>query len=81
MDNWYVCRQQRRQALSSSLGYCHSQSAAAKGRRAQLFAAWLVETFGREALDAGAGVIDIAGRRRLGGMCRLQRGACRREVA
>jgi hypothetical protein len=36
-------------------------SAAAKGRRAQLFAAWLVYTYSKEALNAGAGVLDVAG--------------------
>lgn len=47
--------------MSSSLGYCHSESAAAKGRRAQLFAAWLVEKYGRDVLNEGAGVLDVAG--------------------
>jgi hypothetical protein len=59
-----AARRGERQLLSSSLlGVSHpaDESAAAKGRRAQLFAAWLVDTYGKEALNAGAGVLDVAG--------------------
>eukprot|EP00878_Enallax_costatus_P014156 GHUV01014805.1.p1 GENE.GHUV01014805.1~~GHUV01014805.1.p1 ORF type:complete len:485 (+),score=155.37 GHUV01014805.1:561-2015(+) len=58
---WLKDRHQRRQVLASALGCCHSESAAAKGRRAQLFAGWLVGTYGKEALNTGAGVVDVAG--------------------
>lgn len=55
------CRHQRRQVLASQSGYCHNESEPAKGRRAQLFAAWLVDKYGKVLLNAGAGVVDIAG--------------------
>jgi hypothetical protein len=58
----FCCRRSERQQLSSSLGFANSGSAAAKRRRAQVFAWWLLNTFGREALNAGAGVLDVAGR-------------------
>jgi hypothetical protein len=59
-----AARRGERQLLSSSLlGVSHpsDESAAAKGRRAQLFTAWLVELYGRETLNSGAGVLDVAG--------------------
>lgn len=47
--------------LSSQHGFAHSGGAAAKRRRAQVLAAWLVQTYGREMLNGGEGVLDVAG--------------------
>ena len=57
-----VTRRQR----ASGLGFSTHEGAstAEKSRRAVVVAAWLVETFGRETLSAGTGVLDVAGRSR-----------------
>lgn len=39
----------------------HNSSAAAKRQRARIFAAFLVQQYGKELLSSGAGVLDVAG--------------------
>ena len=50
-----------RRANAEREGCCHVAGAHSKRYRARIFARWLVDTFGRDALNAGAGVLDIAG--------------------
>ncbi|KAF8063107.1 CPI1 [Scenedesmus sp. PABB004] len=58
---WVAQRRSERAVLSSAQGFAHAASAADKRRRAQVFARWLVEQYGADALNAGAGVLDVAG--------------------
>jgi hypothetical protein len=56
------CREAERQQRAADKGFVHSSSAAAKRKRARVFAAWLVQQYGKERLSAGSGVLDVAGR-------------------
>lgn len=62
--NLVVFRELDRQARAAEKGFVHNSSSAAKRQRAQMFAAWLVQQYGREQLSAGAGVLDVAGKQR-----------------
>lgn len=42
-----VCRRKQKQAAAQDAGNPHSQDAAKKGKRAAVFADWLIATFGR----------------------------------
>ena len=50
-----LCRRRQKQVQASEGGDPHADSGNRKSLRAQIFAAWLVDTFGREALLAGSG--------------------------
>lgn len=63
---WHVNRELDRQHRAAEKGFVHNSSSAAKRQRAQLFAAWLVQQYGKERLNAGAGVLDVAGACSLG---------------
>ncbi|KAI7837842.1 hypothetical protein COHA_008330 [Chlorella ohadii] len=60
-QHWVGSRLAERRVLSSAQGFAHSGGAAAKRRRAQVLAAWLVQTYGRDLLNSGEGVLDVAG--------------------
>ncbi|PRW51098.1 Zinc CCCH-type isoform A [Chlorella sorokiniana] len=60
-QQWVADMRTERQRLSSWHGFAHGGGAAAKRRRAQVLAAWLVQTYGRELLNSGEGVLDVAG--------------------
>lgn len=65
---WVAERQRERRAAaqldSERLGDPHAAAVKGdKGRRAAIFADWLVATFGAEALNEGTGVCDVAGGR------------------
>jgi hypothetical protein len=57
-----LCRELERQQRAADKGFVHNSSAAAKRKRARVFAAWLVQQYGKERLSAGSGVLDVAGR-------------------
>eukprot|EP00775_Hariotina_reticulata_P005195 gene5195-5433_t len=59
-NTWLKQHKGRRQLLSSFQGFGHTDSAASKQHRARRFAAWLVQTYGRDRLNSGSGVLDIA---------------------
>lgn len=54
-------RRAGRAAVAAASGDPFAGAAAAKSSRARIFAAWLVETYGKAALNAGGGVLDVAG--------------------
>ncbi|GIM13121.1 hypothetical protein Vretimale_16270 [Volvox reticuliferus] len=56
-------RRSERLATASELGFVHETGDAAKRHRAAVFCEWLVQTYGREFLNSGAGVVDVAGGR------------------
>ena len=60
---WIEARRARRRALAAEAGDPHGSDAVSKGKRAERFAEWLVRTFGVDALNAGDGVLDVAGGR------------------
>lgn len=57
----YCCREIERQQRAADMGFVHNSSAAAKRQRAAVFASWLVQQYRKESLNAGAGVLDVAG--------------------
>ena len=50
-----LCRTQVRRQLAKERGDPHGGSAAKKGRRAAVFAQWLVDTYGVPYLNSGSG--------------------------
>ena len=64
LKSWKEIRSKRRQQVSRSEGDPHAnEDKARKAARAEIFSNWLIDTFGRETLNAGSGVIDMAGGR------------------
>lgn len=66
---WLLARKQRRQLVSWVEGNPHAFEAEKKGRRAAVLADWLVETFGKELLNSGSGVIPLTGGHRYTSTC------------
>lgn len=61
---WVSARQMSRRALCALSGNRYASDEAlmhVKGRRAEVFADWLMGIFGADALRAGRGVLDVAG--------------------
>ncbi|GLC52433.1 hypothetical protein PLESTB_000628600 [Pleodorina starrii] len=56
-------RRAERLAAAADQGFVHEAGDAAKRRRAAVFADWLVRTYGKEYLNSGSGVLDVAGGR------------------
>ena len=61
---WIAARKaNRREIAAKECGDPHGDSVASKQMRAQRFAQFLLEKFGAEVLNAGTGVLDVAGGR------------------
>jgi hypothetical protein len=61
---WIAARKaKRREIAAKECGDPHGDSVASKQMRAQRFALFLLEKFGAEVLNAGTGVLDVAGGR------------------
>ncbi|KAG2442019.1 hypothetical protein HYH02_009811 [Chlamydomonas schloesseri] len=56
-------RRAERLAAAAAAGFVHEAGDGAKRRRAAVLAEWLVGAFGRDYLNSGTGVVDIAGGR------------------
>lgn len=63
-EEWIASRKANRRDIAvKTFGDPHGDSVASKQLRAVKFAEWLVDTFGVETLNAGSGVLDVAGGR------------------
>eukprot|EP00892_Ulva_mutabilis_P010120 jgi/Ulvmu1/7480/UM037_0023.1 len=60
---WLSARKQEKQARSHMLGDPHAFDSLKKSQRAAELAKWIVQTYGREWLNGGSGVLDVAGGR------------------
>ncbi|KAK9908082.1 hypothetical protein WJX75_002561 [Coccomyxa subellipsoidea] len=58
---WIADRRQHRHRMAAEAGDPHAGGAQRKRQRAAIFAQWLLDTFGHDALNKGTGVLDIAG--------------------
>ncbi|KAI8471675.1 MAG: hypothetical protein J3K34DRAFT_520358 [Monoraphidium minutum] len=63
LTSWVRRRRTERRANAEREGCAHAAGAPSKRHRARIFAQWLVNTYGRDALNTGAGVLDVAGGR------------------
>jgi hypothetical protein len=54
-------RLRARRAAAAAAGFAHDPGAAAKRHRARVLCEWLLGAFGRDALNASSGVVDVAG--------------------
>ncbi|KAK9811704.1 hypothetical protein WJX72_008710 [[Myrmecia] bisecta] len=62
-QQWIDSRRRRRREAASDAGDPHGLNAQRKRQRAAVFVDWLLKTYGREFLNSGTGVLDIAGGR------------------